>query len=500
MNNYISCVAVDIINYDKPPASLAFLAGACEQAQQPYQCFSLNSAFLDEMSIDGYNEIYTKLKLGLMHELPDRAVGVIDNIIEQIKTSSTTTVVVSLFSFVQYPVARFFLERLKTAMPNIEVIAGGPGVQSQHSAGITIGKNLLDSNLVDYYCLGEGDVVLVEFLKGQRKILGINGKKDLFESWVPQIQDLDDKYVLPSYKKMSLKNYQNLENKQSTVFSLSTSRGCVRACSFCDVAKTWPKFRFRKGASIAQEVLKHHLEVGAVHFTIVDSLINGSLKSFNEFNREMIKLRQQHVSLKDFSYNGMFIVRDRGTHNEEFFANMQAAGCESLAIGVETGSERLRFDMNKKFTNRDLDHHLEMCQKYGIRNSFLMFVGYPTETQQDFDETMLMLERYQKYLIDDTILGINHSGVFSMLADTPVFDNRDDIGLVIDEQFGIDEAAMSKLNWTNTNNPDLTVKERILRDLKFRKKAVELRYPIPYSNRYLEYLKHINHDLFVLPD
>ena len=99
MNNYISCVAVDIINYDKPPASLAFLAGACEQAQQPYQCFSLNSAFLDEMSIDGYNEIYTKLKLGLMHELPDRAVGVIDNIIEQIKTSSTTTVVVSLFSF-----------------------------------------------------------------------------------------------------------------------------------------------------------------------------------------------------------------------------------------------------------------------------------------------------------------------------------------------------------------------------------------------------------------
>ena len=500
MNTYVSCVAVDIINYDKPPASLAFLAGACEKAQQPYQCFSLNSAFLDEMSIDGYNEIYAKIKLGLANELPDQAVAILDRIIEQIKTSATTTVIVSLFSFMQYPVARFFLEKLKKAMPGVEVIAGGPGVQALHSNNITIGKNLLDDNLLDYYCLGEGDVALVEFLKGQRKILGVNGKEDIFESWVPQINELDDKYILPSYKKMSLKNYQNLENKQSTVFSLSTSRGCVRACSFCDVAKSWPKFRFRKGTSVAQEVLKHHNEVGAVHFTIVDSLINGSLKSFNEFNREMVNLKQQYSSLKDFSYNGMFIVRDRHTHNEEFFATMRKAGCESLAIGVETGSERVRFDMNKKFTNRDLDHHLEMCQKYGIRNNLLMFVGYPTETKEDFEDTLKMLTRSQKYLIDNTIIGINHTGVFSMLKNTPVFDNREHLGLIVDEEHGQWQSSMSKINWTNPNNPDLTLKERILRDLKFRKRAAELRYPIPYSTRYLEYLKHLDKDLFILPD
>jgi radical SAM superfamily enzyme YgiQ (UPF0313 family) len=283
------------------------------------------------------------------------------------------------------------------------------------------------------------------------------------------------------------------------VFSLSTSRGCVRACSFCDVAKSWPKFRYRKGTSVAQEILTHHRDVGAVHFTIVDSLINGSLKSFKEFNNEMIKLKSQYPSLKKFSYNGMFIVRDRHTHNEEFFATMKAAGCESLAIGVETGSERLRFDMNKKFTNRDLDHHLEMCQKYGIKNSLLMFVGYPTETAQDFEDTLEMLDRYQKYLIDSTIIGITFTGVFRMIPDTPVFDHRDDIGLVIDEQFHSDE-AMHRLNWINTNNPDLTVKERILRDLKFRKRAIELRYPIPYSQRYLEYLKYVDRDLFLMLD
>ena len=54
MSKYVSCVAIDIINYDKPPASLAFLAGACEVADIDYQCFSLNSALLDNMSVDDY--------------------------------------------------------------------------------------------------------------------------------------------------------------------------------------------------------------------------------------------------------------------------------------------------------------------------------------------------------------------------------------------------------------------------------------------------------------
>jgi len=499
MSKYVSCVAIDIINYDKPPASLAFLAGACEVADIDYQCFSLNSALLDNMSVDDYNIVYTKLKQSSMRIIPDSATDSINGIVDQIAQSDTTIVLVSIFSYLQYPMAIVFLEKLKNSLPTVTVIAGGPGVQANHSPDCTIGKNLLDNNLIDYYCLGEGDEVLVMFLQGSRNILGINGKQDKHETWVPQIDDLDSKFVVPSYKKISLKNYQNLENKKSTVFSLSTSRGCVRTCAFCDIAKSWPKFRFRKGSSVAKEILQHYHDVGATNFTIVDSLINGSLKSFKEFNQEMVKLKMEYPGLKDFSYNGMFIVRDKHTHNEEFFQLMRQAGCESLAIGVETGSERLRFDMNKKFTNADLDWHLQMSQKYGIRNALLMFVGYPTETADDFAQTLLMLERYQKYLIDDTIIGINHSGIFSIMPDTPVFDNKDQIGIVVDEQFHID-SGMSQLHWFNQNNPELTVKERILRDLGFRKKAIELRYPIPYVDRYLEYLKHLDKNLFVLSD
>jgi hypothetical protein len=135
-----------------------------------------------------------------------------------------------------------------------------------------------------------------------------------------------------------------------------------------------------------------------------------------------------------------------------------------------------------------------MTQKYHIKNFFLTFVAYPTETRQDFEQTLQMLDRFQKYLIDGTIGGINHSGIFGMLADTPVYDAMDEIGIMLHPDSG------NKLNWHNVHNPDLTVKERIIRDLTFRKRALDLRYPMPYAERYLEYLNQHDMKSVLLPD
>ena len=494
--NHISCVSIDLINADKPPAALAFLAGACEATNIPYSCFSLNSCLLGELPTNEYNALYNNLKLGSLIDPNNSTKKIVNKIINYIEQSDSNCLLVSLFSFMQLPVAQLFLTEIRNQLPNIIIIAGGPGINYTTPDGVTNGKRLLKQGLVDFYCLGEGDELLISFLQGESNMLGLNSQAHPIESWVPQIYDLDKNYLVPSYQKIETANYHNIENKATAVFSISSSRGCVRDCAFCDVGKTWKKFRFRSGLNVAQEILKHHLEVGAVNFTIVDSLINGSLKSFNEFNIEVSRLKHQYPTLKDFSYNGMFIVRDQKTHTEQMFAQMKDAGCESLAIGVETGSDRLRFEMNKKFTNIDLDYHFEMCQKYGIRNSLLTFVGYPTETAEDFQDTLAMLDRYQKYLINDTIIGINHSGVFSLLPDTPIFENREEIGIHWEYQ----ENRFEKLSWFNNNNPTLTIKERVRRDLAFRQRAIELRYPIPYSLRYLEYMKQITPDFVPVSD
>jgi radical SAM superfamily enzyme YgiQ (UPF0313 family) len=477
----VCCFAIDIINADKPPGSLAFLAGACEAAGVEYFCHSLNNEMIKRLSKTQYQKLYNSIKLETINDLLPNVQQHIDALIEEIIAKQPNLITISIFSTFQMPVANLMLKKLRAAMPEVEMIAGGPGIQNN-------GDSLIKQGLLDYYVMGEGDEILPNFIKGDRTSPYLN-------STVPQIIDLDDKFLMPSYKKVDFSGYQNLENKEKGVITITTSRGCVRSCNFCDIAISWPKYKFRSGKNIAQEIVHHYNDTGITNFYIADSLINGSVKSFTDFNLEMIELKKSIPGLASFSYNGMFIVRDKRTHTEQFFKNMKLAGCESLAIGVETGSERLRFEMNKKFKNEDLDHHLEMSSKYGIKNFLLMFVAYPTETDEDFSETLAMLERYQKYLLDGTIGGINHSGIFSMILNSPVYDHRAEIGIEL-----LDTHSNSRLSWINHNNPDLTVKKRILRDLSFRKKAAELRYPIPYTRRYLEYLQTVDENFIPQSD
>lgn len=496
--NRAFCVSIDLMNADKPPASLAFLASACEKAEYDYECVSVNTLLNEKLASNRLEEIYKILTQTT--EINDKIFGPdIDKILEETSKEifdyKPDIILVSVFSYVQYNLALLFLKKIKNTNTNVEIIAGGPGILRKSKNNKTYGKELADVGLIDYYCLGEGDVLLVEFLKGNRSQLGLNAKGEKFESWVPQLNYLDQEYLVPTYKKIKTDCYKNLEGKLDTVFPINTSRGCVRSCSFCDVAQIWKKFRYRSGEHVAQEILKHHQEVGAVHFTLVDVLINGSVKGFYNFNLEMIKLKENHPSLSDFSYNGMFIVRDKNAHKEDLFKVMKLAGCESLLIGVETGSDKVRFEMNKKFTNHDLDYHMEMCDKYKIKNSFLTFTGYPTETRQDFEESLKLLERYQKYLINDTLIGINHAGPFAMIKDTPIFENSDMVGIEFDHIY-----ESGELTWFNKNNLSLDIKERALRDLEFRKKAIELRYPMPYANRYFRYLKEISDDFLLLKD
>jgi radical SAM superfamily enzyme YgiQ (UPF0313 family) len=76
---------------------------------------------------------------------------------------------------------------------------------------------------------------------------------------------------------------------------------------------------------------------------------------------------------------------------------MSEAGAKLFKIGIESGSERVRYDMKKHFSNDDIEWFTDNCAKYNIKQLWLMFVGYPTETEEDFNDSLRLLEKYEKY-------------------------------------------------------------------------------------------------------
>lgn len=462
------------LTLERPPAAIGILAGIAEHNQIDYEVFDLNLFLFDYLGREKW-ELISSLFATHNKLICDDTVLLteinfaISLAVTKILSFMPDLVAVTSFSSMQIPWTDRLLEILRE-QSNVVVIAGGPGISHEQLIGKTAGRLLADNNLLDYYVLGEGDRVFDNFLRGNID-LGVNHKDSKYENWVPQIENLDN-LILPTFKKVQISKYKSDLNHQAAEITITGSRGCVRRCTFCDVGHVWKKFRFRSAQSIVDEIVQHYNEVGCLHYFFSDSLINGSLKQFVDVMTRLIELQTIYPDFKKLGYSGQFIIRPSNQHPEYIYELLSQSGCDNLQVGIESGSERVRIHMGKKFSNDDIDYHLEMCEKYKIKNHILIFTSYPTETIEDHQETIDFYIRSQKYLINGTIIGTNLNSPMVIYKNTPIDNMRNDLGIHIQNM----EYANSS-NWLVDSNPDLTVKERWRRYAELVQLTTKLRYP-----------------------
>ena len=120
--------------------------------------------------------------------------------------------------------------------------------------------------------------------------------------------------------------------------------------------------------------------------------------------------------------------------------------------------------MKKGFTNQDLDAEMEQFSKHGITCGFFIVVGYPTETEEDFKDTLRMLKRYVKYVADGTLIGVGTGSGFIPDATTPLA--KQNIVHLYD--------ANSNIRWKSTHSNHL---ENVRRRLLIQKVLNNLSYP-----------------------
>lgn len=264
---------------------------------------------------------------------------------------------ISVFSYLQKD------DALKLAEEYDNVLFGGSGVDINWPR-----KN---------YIVGEGEYALLEFLKGNLDYPGINGNQP------KQIENIED-LPPPDYSDVMHKH-----NYDTAI--ISGSRGCVRKCTFCDVMTIWPKYKWKTGKKIADDMHEVANKTGLKKIGFSDSLVNGSMKHFRDMCSELAKRE------KKIQWNGQFIVRGAKTFSSEDFDNLANSGCNGLTMGIESGSEAVRDHMRKKFSNEDIEYFVTNLGDRNIKMKFLLIVGYPTETEEDFEMTLEMLKKYGKY-------------------------------------------------------------------------------------------------------
>lgn len=298
---------------------------------------------------------------------------VFDGWMETFKQKNPRFIGMSLLTNMSTAVAITLSRLVREEMPNTKIVWGGAEVKR--------GRTLpfYEAGLIDHFIGGDGELPVVDLLKGNVDRDGIDNNPPF------QMLKLDD-VMIPNYDDIDWNEYPQLDQPQPAY--ITGSRGCVKRCDFCNVYEIWPKYVFRSGESIASEIITVKKKYNRTTFKFTDSLINGSMKAFRQMLQILADYNNKCTNDEDkIRWHSQWIVRNLKQSPEEDYKLAKESGCFGLDVGVESFSEKIRFELGKKFTDEDMWHCFEMLQKYKIHHTLLMFVGHPFETDEDHQIT-----------------------------------------------------------------------------------------------------------------
>jgi hypothetical protein len=479
---FITCPSQEL---ERPPAAAAALAGIMQKNSVGYQIYDLNLNIYHSLDNEDWLICERHWRVDAELKLPPSFYQWLDQTVSGIVDSGHDLIALSVFSKFSTRFAEILITQLR-ALTSVTVIVGGQGLTTPYGDQ-TFGKFLYDQKLVDHVVSGDGEVVFDNFLKGIVSGPGLN--------WEPseQISNLDQ-IPYPVFDQIEPSKYKY--HCEPGIY-VTASRGCVRKCKFCDVPHRWPKYKYRQGQDVANEVYTQYQKYGVQVIQFTDSVIDGVLPEFENLLDSLIAYKKQDDNFKP-NWLSQFNIRRRRDMPERFYEKMADSGASVLVCGVEHASWPIRQAMGKEFDNDDLDYHIKMCAKYNIPNVFLMFIGYPTETAEHHQEMLEFLQRYQVYMLAGTIMvirwgytgSLDHGSRLELQQDQmSVVPEWPDLKIMAVE--GQDQDWIYGRNWINLNNPTLTFRERIRRRLEVQERSEQLGYPITRAREELEILKII---------
>lgn len=321
----------------------------------------------------------------------------------------------SLFSYKSKFPAIELIKLIKARNPAQQIVVGGAGIYSD--------VELLKSAGADHWIIGDAENSIVELLKGNMSFAGIDNTQPY------QIDNLDSAEI-PNYDDIDFSLYDDIDNKQVYI---TASRGCIRDCTFCDVASMWPKFRYRSSANIVKEIIQLRKRYNVKYFYFTDSLVNGGVKIFRDMCSALAQYRQT-TGDDDWTLGSQFICRSAAQMPPSDYDLMKAAGFSWVAIGVESASQAVRDHMRKGFSNEDMWYTFEQLHRVKIDLNLLLMAGYVTETKEDFDETLELL----RWLSTNGYMEhINTVSVFdaAIFKGTPLYNISKQLGVLdVDEE------------------------------------------------------------------
>ena len=406
------------------PAAPAVLIGMLKHHGYSGKFYDFNVLTLD-------NELVKTFALGMNPSDPVKLDQIYRYHVNEMLGYKPKYIGISLFSYQCISSAQLLCIYIRTMAPNVKIILGGPGLSHNGLHGVNIGAEWQKLALCDHWVKSEGENPIVKILQDDYTST---------PEW-EQILNLDE-FPIPDYESYDW----NLYKKQ---IPITGSRGCVRQCTFCDIHTHWKKFVWRSGKSIASEMIEQSKKHGIYEFSFTDSLINGSMKAYKEMCTVLADYNRASPK-HQLKWSGQFIFRPANQMPDQMWKLSKEAGLTNVAIGIESLDEGIRHHMRKKFSNEDIFYGCESMRKHGISSTFLMIVGYVTDTEETIQKQKDMFTDLRKYA-GNAIKKIAIGATLAILPGTPLAamakENGVKLGKSENDWVGLYSDQKTRLRW-----------------------------------------------------
>jgi anaerobic magnesium-protoporphyrin IX monomethyl ester cyclase len=246
----------------------------------------------------------------------------------------------------------------------------------------------------DFIIMGEGEITLLQLVNNLRRnegdietiaglALKINGeviktgKRDV-------LRDLDT-LPMPAWNLINIAPYKDAWLKNWGYFSINvaTTRGCPFKCNWCAKPIYGNRYNTRSPEKVVEEIeyLKKHFQPD--HIWFCDDIFGLKPGWVNHF-ADVMEAKGLKIKFKIQCRADLLL-------QEEFVLALARAGCESVWMGAESGSQKILDAMDKGTKVEQIYEATRLLKKHNIKPAFFLQFGYPGENLDDISKTIKMV-------------------------------------------------------------------------------------------------------------
>jgi anaerobic magnesium-protoporphyrin IX monomethyl ester cyclase len=165
--------------------------------------------------------------------------------------------------------------------------------------------------------------------------------------------------------------------------NMGTTRGCPFKCNWCAKPIYGNRYNSRSPQNVLDELKLMKSKFKFDHIWFCDDIFGlkpGWVKEFADL-----------VNKEDFRFRFKIQARADLLLQEDYIRDLARAGCETVWMGAESGSQKILDAMDKGTTVDQIYEASRLLKKNGVQPCFFIQFGYPGEKKEDILKTIAMI-------------------------------------------------------------------------------------------------------------